>query len=263
MASLAPVTVTTAWTLVYDGVASGAFNGAIGYVGGSIPSIYVGPSAPAAAVDGPDFQGIQGVSISATDKLYCKCAAGTSSVAMLPDLATLPSSLFNGTSSITVEGFVESNVKNGTQFEASNLTAALAAGANQDVIIQVGAKPVVLKGRNVEFNGESLEQNIYRAPTFTGGVAVPVFNLNDVNPVASSVTILSGATVTVPGTQVFAPSYFVGSVTAGTARTANDGVAGLERILRPNTTYLLRLTNTGTNTERVGSYSTWYEGPFA
>jgi hypothetical protein len=101
---------------------------------------------------------------------------------------------------------------------------------------------------------------VYRAPTYTGGTIVPYFNMSDINPIAGGVTIRSGATVTVPGTEFGAPTYDIGSTNVGNTSVSTYAVQGIERVLRPNTTYLLRVTNDSPAIQRVVSYLTWYEG---
>ncbi len=173
----------------------------------------------------------------------------------------IPTGSFTGNRAITAQSYTEANVKNGVQYEVSALNSAVAAAGNVDVIFITGSKPVIVKARQLTFNGLAAVARVYRAPTYTGGTPISTYNLNDRNPVASTVTVLTGATVTAVGTEFGAPTYMLGTTAGvGQAVTTTFSVAGQERILRPNTTYMLRLTNTSANPQDFTSYLSWYEG---
>lgn len=171
-----------------------------------------------------------------------------------------PPGVFGGLSALTVQSYIEANVKNGVQFESSSLVTALGAGANFDTIFTTGAKPVAVKARQIVFNGAHLEARVFRGPTFTGGTLAAPFNLSDINPVATTVTIRGGVTTTATGTEIGAPSFMIGSDIPGSSSAGTYAVIGSERNLRPNTAYLLRVTNTDVVAQRVSGYATWYEG---
>jgi hypothetical protein len=166
----------------------------------------------------------------------------------------------NGLRALTAQTYTEVNVKKGVQYELSADTPALAAAGNIDVIFTTGALPVTIKARQVKFNGASLVTRVYRAPTYTGGTVTPYFNLNDVAPVTGLAVIRTTPTVTVVGTEFGAATYDLGSTGNGNSSLSTYAVTGIERQLRPNTTYLLRITNDSVAAQRVTSYLTWYEG---
>lgn len=172
----------------------------------------------------------------------------------------IPTGAFSGLRAITFQNYVEANVKNGVQYEISSDNLSLANGANIDVIFTTGANPVVIKNRLVKFNGTHLTTRVYRAPTYTGGTITPYFNLNDRNPVAGSVVIRTGATVTVVGTEFGAPTFDIGSAGQGNSSLSTYSTLGIERLLAPNTTYLQRITNDSGAAQEVSSYLTWFEG---
>lgn len=176
------------------------------------------------------------------------------------DSQSLPADAFNGLAAITTQNYTETNAKNGVQYEISSNTAALAIGGNIDTIFTTGANPVVIKSRSVRFSGVSLTTRVYKAPTFTGGTVTPYFNLSDKNPVAGSVVIRTGATVTATGTEFGAPTFDIGSDGLGSSSLSTFSTFGIERVLAPNTTYLQRITNDSAAIQRVASYLTWYEG---
>lgn len=181
----------------------------------------------------------------------------------------LPSEAINprvmiGMEAFTMQSFVEANCKNGTQFEAATYTPVFAAGTSKDIIAITGSKPVLIKNREFTFTGDELSTAIYRAPTYTGGTPFPYYNLSDLNPQVGEVVLLTGATVTSVGVQISPTYQLLGSVPQGgqavTPTNAESSLSGMERVLRPNTTYLLRTTNTSLAAMKLSSKSTWYEG---
>jgi hypothetical protein len=171
-----------------------------------------------------------------------------------------PDGAFEGTRALTTQPYIEANIKRGLQFEVSSLNPTLLAAANQDTIFITGSKPVIVKARQVSFNGAHLTARVYRGSAYTGGTPIGYFNLNDQDPAAGTVSILGGATVSDPGTEFGAPTFMVGTDGVGNSIVGTFATTGSERILRANTTYLLRLTNTDSVTQRVAAYLTWYEG---
>lgn len=171
-----------------------------------------------------------------------------------------PDGVFTGLRATTVQGYIEANVKNGTQFEFSALVPSLAPAATVGTIMVTGAKPVIIKDRQLRFDGEQITAQVFRTPTYTGGVAQPIYNLTDISPQATTVSIVSGATITANGTEVGAPTYAIGSTSPGASTSASYATNGSERVLRPNTAYLLLVTNSGTDTTKISAYITWFEG---
>lgn len=171
-----------------------------------------------------------------------------------------PPGAFVGLRALTTQSYIEANVKSGVQYEVSSYAAALAAGANQDTVFTTGASPVLVKTRQIGFDAAKLEARVYGGVTYTGGSLVPYFNLNLRNPVAGTVAIRSGATITGVGVEVAAASYMVGSTENGNRTVGTFQLSGLERLLNPNTNYMLRITNTSAAPSQVSTYISWYEG---
>jgi hypothetical protein len=177
--------------------------------------------------------------------------------------ASLDPRITIGSQALTVQPFTEANCKAGVQYEISAYNPALAAGASQDTIVITGNKPVVIKNRQIGFDGGYIISNTYKNPTYTGGVALPYYNLSEMDPQAGTAVFLGGATVTNTGTQVAATTHAIGSDTPGTGSVAHFGsyaTEGLERIFPPNSTYLVRITNGNGVACKVSVYATWYEG---
>lgn len=146
----------------------------------------------------------------------------------------------------------------GAIFTASRLVTAVGAGANSDSTFTTGAKPVVFYARNVDRSGSGVSAQIFEAPTTSGGSAVTVYSTNRNMVVASTVTILAGVTTTATGTQVAATSYAIGN--ASVLGQGGQAVLGELLYLKPNTTYLLRLTNLDAAAENISSFIAWSEG---
>lgn len=192
----------------------------------------------------------------------------------------LPAEVAEGLRAINVQGYVESNVKLGVQYSASTYFTGLTAGENLDIIIQTGDKPVAIKGPYVPAkDGGDVVLQFFKNPTFTGGadLSAGVYNQNDINPVASGVTLI-GVAPTDPATGDYSPNdatkpnitdtgtpiqpslVVLGAETAGSSTTNTLSASiGLEQILAPNTTYLYRRTVRAATASFFG-FSTWYEG---
>lgn len=171
-----------------------------------------------------------------------------------------PYGLFAGTRAMTIQSYVEANSKNGSQFEASNPPVSIPALGSINLIFITGSKPVIVKDRIVKFNGILLTTRVYRAPVYSGGSPVQVFNLSDINPAPTTVQILAGATVSDVGTEFGAPTYDIGSTNIGNTTVSTYTAQGAERILRPNTVYLQQITNGDNAAQLVTGALTWYEG---
>ena len=169
-----------------------------------------------------------------------------------------PAGSFTGSRALTVQSYKEANAKNGTQFNASRIITSLAGGASSDTVFQTGAKPVILKERVMGYSGSWLRADIFRGATTTGGTALAVYNLSDINPQATTVSLLVNPTVTSTGTQAISSGYATG--TGGSSKGAASVLVGEEKILAPNTRYLFRLTNLDSGTNTITAYVSWFEG---
>lgn len=172
------------------------------------------------------------------------------------------SKAFTGLRALVVQNYTEANVKNGLQFEMSGNNDAVAAGGNVDIVFTVGSKPVIVKERIVAFTGTKITAQVFEAPTVTGGTGttVVVYNLNRISPAATTVSALLGQTVTNNGTKVGADTVAYGGSGVGQSVVSTFAAQGAERILKPNTKYLLRITNGDAAAQKIAVYATWYEG---
>lgn len=170
----------------------------------------------------------------------------------------------DGEKAFTVQSFSELNSKRGTQYEAAFYSASLASGAAVDLAFVIGAGRVLIKDISVQFDSAEIATQLFRAPTYTGGTALGVYNLNDQDAVAGTVSVLSGVTTSNPGIAVGPQTRSLGSEAVGNrAQSSFAGGVGVERVLRANATYLYRVTNTGAEATRIAGVSTWYQGPLS
>jgi len=173
--------------------------------------------------------------------------------------AEMPDGLFSGTRAITQQTYTEANSKAGVQHEGSVLLTGVAGGAVNNTIFLTGSLPVSLKARIISYSGEGVQGEIFESPTYTGGVDTPYQNASAINPVAGLAKILVTPAVTDPGTLVFAPSYSIGNK-SNQGQGSTSSALGGERLLKPNTAYLLRLTSLDSAAQDISSFLSWYEG---
>lgn len=172
---------------------------------------------------------------------------------------TPPDGLYEGGRAVTVQGYVEANSKLGVQHEGSTLLSNIAAGASNDTIFLTGSLPVALKGRVINFDGVGVKGEIYTGATYTGGALAEYQNASDINPVTGLTQIIVGATITNDGDLAFAPTYSFGNE-SNQGKGGIQSTLGSEKLLKPNTAYLLRLTSLDSSTQNISSFLTWYEG---
>lgn len=173
--------------------------------------------------------------------------------------------VYDGNKAITIQGFTELNSKLGNQFEASFLAEGIAPDANVDLIFQVGSSDdVLIKDIIAEFNSDQVQTMLYKNPTFTGGTAIDIYNLNERDGKPEDVIILGGATVTDTGTQVAPTITSLGSTEVGNRVVSTAGLtSGAERVLAKGVSYLYRITNTGAANSDISGVATWYQGPLS
>ncbi|QZI86159.1 hypothetical protein PODOV061v2_0015 [Vibrio phage 172P1] len=170
---------------------------------------------------------------------------------------------FQGLRARTVQSYNEANVKSGVQFYLGVNWPTADQIANgpvnaRNIVFVTGDTPVIIKTRIVSFEGEEFTIELFEGSTYTGGSAITVGNYNQVNPVATTVTALKDVTITDEGTGFAGePDYYLGGTTGN--RDAQAIPDGRERILKTNTTYLVRVTSV-VGTGRFSYFIDWYEG---
>lgn len=196
------------------------------------------------------------------------------------NITQLIKSIVRGLRAITVQFYTEANVKNGAQFAASSYFTSLAEGELLDTIIVVGDKPIIIKAQytGVRDSGDVL-LDWYESPTYTGGqdITAGIYNQTEINPETSTLSLFGVApadadagnyepndtskpVISSVGTKIQPTLVTLGIDTQGSSgSSARNTLIGLDHILEPNTTYLLRRTCTASTAALFG-YTTWYEG---
>jgi hypothetical protein len=213
-------------------------------------------------VDGP---------VSAVRITFTGLVGGAAPIAWM-DTDSTPSGLYSGLAAMTTQGYAEANVKNGVQFDmraswglfnvSPGTGGVIPAGAVRKILFQTGAKTVLIKLRELQYIAEEVVLRLFRAPTgVTGGTPLSINNYNARNPVASTVSATKNVTTTTDGTEFNGtdPEVFFGS-TNNPQRNQATALQGRERLLLPNTTYLVTIANTGSGDARVEYHLDWYEG---
>ena len=175
---------------------------------------------------------------------------------------TFPAGIASGLRAVTVQSYTEANVKNGVQFYLQhNLPQLPATTGVYKLLFTTGAKPVLVKGREMYGIGETFSLQVYKQPTAPtpGGTLLTVQNYNDIAAAATTVTVRGGVTTTADGTSWGDPQRLFGQSAAG--QRAGSGLApGGDRVLKPNSSYLVVFRNTGSGTADIDYFLTWYEG---
>lgn len=180
------------------------------------------------------------------------------------DTNPTPQGLFNGLAAVTSQNYIEANTKNGVQFYIQHSPPTIPAATTHNIVFTTGAKPVLVKAREMYAIGASLSLQVFKQPTFTAGSGTPVVvqNFNDIAPVATTVLIRSGVAVTAVGTPWGDPQRLFGASVSG-QRTGSGLAPGGDRVLKANSTYLIQIKNNdsgGGAAAEVDYFLSWYEG---
>ena len=105
--------------------------------------------------------------------------------------------------------------------------------------------------------GGDCEFNIYRTPDFDlDGTTQTPFNMKDSSAETSTVTARWNPTINSVGVEIC--GEFIGGGTTG--RSSGGAIRyNTEDILRPNTSYLVRITNRAGNAQQFSLVAQWYE----
>lgn len=172
---------------------------------------------------------------------------------------TTPAGIYDGSRAITVQSYLEANAKNGLGHELSALFESMGNGEQADSIFVIGSVPVILKRRTASYTGDGVELDIYEDVTYSSlGAEIPQYNLSRINPVTEIAKFYSDPVITDDGVQVFPTEYLIGNQSnQGKGGTGEE--SGRERILKPNTSYLFRVTSREAGQD-VALFDSWYEG---
>lgn len=271
MTTLDKQTITDDWTLIYDASLSGDFTGAAWSVTGDQVIYRIASDVPASDSGLLSGGGI-GVTLLAArgDQLYARAYDGNAVVVL--DYNTMnggfPAGVFEGLRAITVQGYPEANVKRGSQFYLRAtwpLADTIGAGTQRLIYFSTGAEKVTVKIRQFSYFAEELYIKLWQGPTgVTGGTDLDINNYNGVNPnttIAADIVAKKNVTVTTKGTEFGGSDaeYYFGANSVGN-RTQGSIPEGRERILPPNTEFIVEIGNSGSGAARAQYFIDFYVG---
>jgi hypothetical protein len=133
--------------------------------------------------------------------------------------------------------------------------AALGDDANLDMIVEVPAGSSPHMNWRLWCEGPA-QMYVYEAPSYSGGSAVPSYNLDRDDGRTSALVLKQGVTVTTPGTAIINGSWVGSSVAQGSIPASRKGPQDM--ILKPGTNYLFRITSRGLD-QHAEIEMTWFE----
>jgi len=169
------------------------------------------------------------------------------------DSTAQPLRLDKATNTIQTMSYEHHEIHAGSAFTIS-YSADIANGANLDLLI---VTPDTTKWAHLTYDLDvELESdiNIYEAATATAGSAIVAYNRDRNSATTATVVVTSTPTSITTGTTIIR-SYHLGS-----GRSSGGGERGThEFILKQNTKYLFRITNSTTNNNYMSVKLDWYE----
>lgn len=154
-----------------------------------------------------------------------------------------------------------SYIHEGIFFESYNKFTLAAAGTKLVTLKTPAAKYLHYRPTNLVTSADKVLIEFYEGATVTAatGTAVTPSNHNRNSALASGVTLLDAPTVTANGTK-FAQVYIPGATGTGGTRTGSSaGVSNSEWVLKPNTTYMIKVTNSSSGSNDIQVNFQWYE----
>lgn len=135
--------------------------------------------------------------------------------------------------------------------------ATLATTTSTDITLTTGDAQVVFSGFQLTTDSGDLSIDIFGESTFTGGTPLVAFNTNKNSTKPVSVTAISqDPTVSVLGVLQFPPFSVKGD---NNQNTDNSLLSASPLILKPNTSYIFRLTHNETGTRDVSGLLTAFD----
>lgn len=182
---------------------------------------------------------------------------------MIPDWRNIKSTdamilqIINGRRALCAQTYDEANKKQSVQWEASRLVT-LASGETATSILLTGSQHVDLKKREFAYRKAGVVARVYKNPTYTGGIEDALYNLNTSGGLPET-KLLTGFTLTDNGVECAAPIYAIGPDTNQTTGASTTAYA-TNRILEPNTSYLLTFESLDAAEQDVAARIEFYEG---
>ena len=165
-----------------------------------------------------------------------------------------------GVFAITVSNFIELNIKRGKQFTTSNKSGPVSVGSSEYWLLKTGDDPIIIKRRILKTNSDEINYYVYNQPVITSnGTSVTIYNYNEVTFNTPKVQYFKDPTFSSKG-DYYISDYIPGASGVGGRSSGGLGDLGYERILTPNTDYLIEIKNDGSNPVTYQLILDWYEG---
>lgn len=130
---------------------------------------------------------------------------------------------------------------------------SVTAGATVNLEIKTGSKFVHLKQSGLVADINVILSTVIESPVITDGTTpVPVLNTNRTSSNASTVKVFSDPTSVSGGTTI-------DTELVAAAKSNVQIPSAIEWLLKPNTTYVVQITNQGGTTSQVLARYFWYE----
>lgn len=267
------ISLTGQWTDAYLETGLEVGTPLLIYVDGGAMACSISASQPSNFDYGAEAR--QGEQISAggggSEKVWLRATSGGAAVVRVQDgnswaarkIDWSDHRVLDGGKALTTQPLELHHAKVGREYTAGLYTDQFLAGGSLDVVMEVGTSwGVVLKAISASFNTGLISSQVFKSPQYSGGAAVPIYNLRDEIAVPEDVVVLSGPTVTDPGTAVGPKIYSIGTPQQGSKSSSSvSGEEKIERILEKGQAYLFRFTNENGDDGSLAADAVWYQGP--
>lgn len=155
---------------------------------------------------------------------------------------------------------VQQRIEDGKVFEVSSSQNIANAGGEGKWLFRTADKQCYVYARKVTSNGDELTYQAFKEPTVSAdGTPLTVVKRNGNSSIAPTATVFQGPTTTADGDGI-PPVYMPGASGQGQSVVGQFDREGFVRILEPNTTYMVQVTNDGAqNPAKVEWYLMWAE----
>lgn len=171
--------------------------------------------------------------------------------------------VIGGTSAVTVQPYIELNVKRGRQFFINEVVQSVSAsGGTKEYLIRTGPDPVLLKQRVIKTNSDDVDYEVFVGGTLSvtaDGTPVTIRNANGVSPLPTQLEIYEDPTFTGTG-NLSDLDWIPGAELQGNRSEGSFSTEGFEKVIPGNTDFIVRFTNNGGNPTKMLYFLTWYEG---
>lgn len=151
---------------------------------------------------------------------------------------------------VSLQSLIEVAGIMGCAFEATD-SASFPAGVSSYTIFRTGSKPVIIHSREISYDGIGGTVFTYRDPVYTGGMVRDLTrNPNDISPMTSEVTIISGSTVTDLGVESRSTRYLIGP-TSQQAQGSSPRETLTPHLMLPNKEILFVIRNDDSNSAQT------------